>query len=120
MEKVRQNEPKLGAVIAVVSQWEDGHDKRVTTVDLINYAIGKIDEGYSVSYSKPGDSNIASSRAAFMYKTPKRYLTVSVSRLVAGILISRAAILVRGVVAPAMDGKVAADGTILELRESLP
>ena len=48
MEKVRQNDPKLGAVIAVISQWEEviGYDKRVTTKDLIDYAIKKIEEGY--------------------------------------------------------------------------
>src|SRR5450432_2687442 len=53
MEKVRQNDPKLGAVI-VISQWADviGYDKRVTTKDLIDYAIPKIDEGYPVPYSK--------------------------------------------------------------------
>ena len=53
MEKVRQNDPKLGAVI-VISQWADviGYDKRVTTKDLIDYAIQKIDEGYPVPYSK--------------------------------------------------------------------
>jgi hypothetical protein len=55
-----------------------------------------------------------------MYKTSKRYLTVSVSTLVVAILISLAAIVVRGVVAPVMDGKIAADGTVLELRKSLP
>jgi hypothetical protein len=53
-----------------------------------------------------------------MYKASKRYLTVSVSTLVVAILISLAAILVRGVVA--MDGEIAADGTVLELRKSLP
>ena len=53
-----------------------------------------------------------------MYKAPKQYLTASVSTLVVAILISLAAILVRGVLA--MDGKIAADGTVLELRKSLP
>jgi hypothetical protein len=54
MEKVRQNDPKLGAVVAVISQWAEviGYDKRVTTKDLIDYAIEKTNEGYSVSYSK--------------------------------------------------------------------
>jgi hypothetical protein len=55
-----------------------------------------------------------------MYKASKRYLTVSVSALVVAILFSLAAILVRSVVAPEMDGKIAADGTALELRKSLP
>jgi hypothetical protein len=55
-----------------------------------------------------------------MYKASKRYLTVSVSTLIVAILISLATILVRGVVVPAMDGKIAADGTVLELRKSLP
>jgi putative DNA primase/helicase len=40
MERIRQNDPKLGAVIAVVSQWADvvGYDRQVTTKDLIDYA----------------------------------------------------------------------------------
>jgi hypothetical protein len=67
-----------------------------------------------------GESSTASSGAAFMYKASKRYLTVSVSTLIVAILISLATILVRGVVVPAMDGKIAADGTVLELRKSLP
>jgi putative DNA primase/helicase len=54
MEKVRQNDPKLGAVIAVISQWVEviGYDKRVTTKDLIDHATEKVDVGYSVPYSK--------------------------------------------------------------------
>jgi putative DNA primase/helicase len=38
----------------VISQWAEviGYDKRVTTKDLIDYAIEKTNEGYSVSYSK--------------------------------------------------------------------
>jgi hypothetical protein len=55
-----------------------------------------------------------------MYKTSKRYLTASVTTLVVAIIISLAAILVHGVVLPGMDGKIAADGTVLELRKSLP
>jgi len=53
MEKVRQNDPKLGAVVAVISQWADvvGYDKRVTTKDLIDFAIEKVDIG-STFYSK--------------------------------------------------------------------
>jgi hypothetical protein len=58
--------------------------------------------------------------SGFMYKASKRYLTLSVSALVVAILFSLAAILVRSVVAPEMDGKIAADGTALELRKSLP
>ena len=55
-----------------------------------------------------------------MDKASKRYLATSVSVLVAAILFTLAAILVRGVVPPEMDGKMTADGTILELRKSLP
>jgi hypothetical protein len=55
-----------------------------------------------------------------MDKASKRYLTASVSVLVAAILFSLAAIIVRGVAAPEMDGKMTADGTVLELRKSLP
>jgi hypothetical protein len=55
-----------------------------------------------------------------MYKASKQYLTVSVSALVVAILFLLAAILVRTVVAPEMDGKIAADGTALELKKSLP
>jgi hypothetical protein len=45
MEKVRQNDPKLGAVVAVISQWADviGYDVRVTTKDLIDYGIEKVE-----------------------------------------------------------------------------
>lgn len=45
MERVRQNDPKLGAVIAVISQWADvvGYDKRVTAKELIDYAIEQND-----------------------------------------------------------------------------
>jgi hypothetical protein len=54
MEKVRQNDPKLGAVVAVISQWAEvvGYDVRVTTKELIDYAIEKVNEGYSMPYSK--------------------------------------------------------------------
>jgi hypothetical protein len=55
-----------------------------------------------------------------MYKASKQYLTVSVSVLVIAILFLLAAILVRTVVATKMDGKIAADGTALELKKSLP
>jgi hypothetical protein len=55
-----------------------------------------------------------------MYKASKRSLTVSVSVLIVAILFSLAAIIARTVVAPEMDGKIAADGTGLELRKSLP
>jgi hypothetical protein len=55
-----------------------------------------------------------------MYKASKRYLAVSVSALVVAIVFSLAAILVRSVAAPEMDGKISADGTTLELRKSLP
>jgi hypothetical protein len=53
-----------------------------------------------------------------MYKESKTYLTAAVTALVVAILFSLTAILVRSVVA--MDGKIAADGTVLELRKSLP
>ncbi len=55
-----------------------------------------------------------------MYKASKRSLTVSVSVLIVAILFSLAAIIVRTVAAPEMDGKINADGTGLELRRSLP
>jgi hypothetical protein len=58
--------------------------------------------------------------SGFMDKASKRYLATSVSVLVAAILFSLVAILVRGVVAPEMDGKMTADATVLELRKSLP
>jgi putative DNA primase/helicase len=53
MEKVRQNDPKLGAVVAVISQWAEvvGYDVRVTTKELIDYATEKVDSrGF---YPKP-------------------------------------------------------------------
>jgi hypothetical protein len=53
-----------------------------------------------------------------MYKETKNYLSVAVTALVVAILVSLAAIFVRSVVA--MDGKIAADATALELRKSLP
>jgi len=53
-----------------------------------------------------------------MYKESKAYLTATVTALVVAILLSLTAIFVRSVVA--MDGKIAADGTALELRKSLP
>jgi len=62
----------------------------------------------------------SASRGTFMYKASKQYLTVSVSALVVAILFLLAAILVRSVVAPEMGGKIAADGTALELKKSLP
>jgi hypothetical protein len=55
-----------------------------------------------------------------MYKASKRSLTVSAGVLVMAILFSLAAIIVRTVMAPEMDDKIAADGTSLELRRSLP
>src|SRR5665647_1125643 len=56
----------------------------------------------------------ALSGAAQMYEASKRYLTVSAGTLVVAIIISLAAIIVRGVVVPGMDGKIAADGTVME------
>jgi len=53
-----------------------------------------------------------------MYKESKAYLTAAVTALVVAILFSLTAILVRSVVA--MDGNLGADGTVLELRKSLP
>jgi hypothetical protein len=58
--------------------------------------------------------------SGFMYKASKRYLAVSVSALIVAIVFSLAAIIVRSVAAPEMDGKITADGTTLELRKSLP
>jgi hypothetical protein len=52
-----------------------------------------------------------------MYKESKIYLTAAVTALVVAILFSLTAILVRTVVA--MDGNLAADGTVLELKKSL-
>jgi hypothetical protein len=54
MEKIRQNDPKLGAVVAVISQWAEviGYDKRVTTKDLIDHAIEKVEGGGSGYYPK--------------------------------------------------------------------
>jgi hypothetical protein len=45
-----------------------------------------------------------------MDKASRRYQSASVSVLVAAILFSLTAILVRGVAAPGMDGKMTADG----------
>jgi hypothetical protein len=55
-----------------------------------------------------------------MYKASNRYLTAAVGALVVAIFFSLAAILVRSIVAPEMDGKITADGMALELRRSLP
>ena len=55
-----------------------------------------------------------------MYKASKRSLTASVSVLVLAILFLLAAVIVRTVMVPEMDDKIAADGTSLELRQSLP
>jgi putative DNA primase/helicase len=54
MERVRQNDPKLGAVVAVISQWAEvvGYDERVTTKDLIDHAVEKVAGSYMVSYAK--------------------------------------------------------------------
>jgi hypothetical protein len=54
MEKVRQNDPKLGAVIAVISQWAEvvGYDVRVTTKELIDHAVDKLNGGISTPYWK--------------------------------------------------------------------
>jgi hypothetical protein len=65
----------------------------------------------------PGEET-AHRREWFMYKESKNYLSVAVTALVVAILVSLAAIFVRSVVA--MDGKIAADATALELRKSLP
>jgi len=58
--------------------------------------------------------------SGFMYKASKQYLTVSVTALIVATLFLLTAIFVRSVVTPEMDGKIAADGTTLELRRSLP
>jgi hypothetical protein len=55
-----------------------------------------------------------------MYKASRRDLTAAVSVLIVAILFSLAAIVVRGITAPEMDGKISADGTALELRKQLP
>jgi putative DNA primase/helicase len=59
MEKIRQNDPKLGAVVAVISQWAEviGYDKRVTTKDLIDHAIEKVEGGGSGYYPKQEFAN---------------------------------------------------------------
>jgi putative DNA primase/helicase len=53
MEKVRKNDPKLAAMIAVVSQWRDiiGPNERLTAKDLIDRAVEKV--GGVVSYGQP-------------------------------------------------------------------
>jgi hypothetical protein len=58
--------------------------------------------------------------SVFMYKASKQYLAVSVSALVFSILFLLGAILVCTIRAPKMDGNLAADATILELKKSLP
>jgi hypothetical protein len=55
-----------------------------------------------------------------MYKASKLYLTASVTALVAENLFSLVAIILRGIVIPEIDDKIPADGTALELRNSLP
>jgi hypothetical protein len=55
-----------------------------------------------------------------MDKASKRCLAASVSVLVAATLFSLTAILVRGVAALEIDGKMTADGIVLQLRKSPP
>jgi hypothetical protein len=55
-----------------------------------------------------------------MHKASKQYLAVSVSALVVSILFLLGAILVCTILAPKMDGNLAADATVLELKKSLP
>lgn len=64
------------------------------------------------------EGSTAHRRERIMYKESKTYLTAAVTALVVAILFSLAAIFVRSVVA--MDGKITADGAVLELRKSLP
>ena len=53
-----------------------------------------------------------------MYKKSNTYLTAAATALAVAILFSLTAILIRSVVA--MDGTIAADGMVLELRKSQP
>jgi hypothetical protein len=55
-----------------------------------------------------------------MYKASKQYLAVSVSALVVSILFLLGAVLVCSILAHKMDGKIAADAAVLELKKSLP
>jgi hypothetical protein len=55
---------------------------------------------------------------AVLYKASKQYLTAAVTGLVVAILLSLTAILIRGIAAPEMDGKISADS--LALRRSPP
>jgi len=65
----------------------------------------------------PGEDQTPHRREWLVYKESKVYWTAAVTALVVAILFSLTAILVRSVVA--MDGNLAADGTVLELRKSL-
>jgi len=54
MEKIRKKDPKLGATIAVISQWVEviGPKQRVTTKDLIDHATEKVNDGNYSPYPK--------------------------------------------------------------------
>jgi putative DNA primase/helicase len=54
MEKIRKKDPKLGAMVTVISQWLEviGYKERVTAKDLIECAIKKVDDGSSGYYPK--------------------------------------------------------------------
>ena len=55
-----------------------------------------------------------------MYKASKQYLAVSASALVVSILFLLGAILGCTILVPKMDGNLAADATVLELKKLRP
>jgi hypothetical protein len=67
---------------------------------------------------RPWGRDHAHHGGAALYKASKRYLTATVTGLVVAILLSLTAILVRGIAAPEMDGKISADSR--GLRRSPP
>jgi hypothetical protein len=52
---------------------------------------------------------------AVLHKASKQYLTATVTGLVVAILFSLAAIIVRSIAAPEMDGKISADAVHLKM-----
>jgi hypothetical protein len=55
-----------------------------------------------------GKGSCASRGEAVLYKASEKYLTATITGLVVAILLSLAAILIRGIAAPEMDGKISA------------
>jgi hypothetical protein len=56
----------------------------------------------------PGEGIMRITGKAVLYKASKQYLTATVTGLVVAILLSLAAILIRGIAAPEIDGKISA------------